>query len=190
MADMDSGSEDEDATDAKEKKPDGVRTKYDRMVERKNQDVFADHYAKMVDDEDVDQLDGAQSLDDDLFTVKQRIPAQTVDTLDDDSADGEEAVLAPGAKVVHIPGAKDGIILDSKRREKLLKSKKKLLSLKGKGTKLVFDDEGNAHPLYEMGDEDEFKDAGAAEEQRKRFLEEEAAKVREADLEDLSLIHI
>ena len=184
MADLDSGSEDEDATDAKEKKPEGVRTKYDRMFERKNQDVFADHYAKMVDDEDVDQLDGTQSLDDDLFTVKQRIPVQTDDTADDDSAEGEEAVLAPGAKVVHIPGAKDGIILDSKRREKLLKSKKKLLSLKGKGTKLVFDDEGNAHPLYEMGDEDEFKDAGAAEEQRKRFLEEEAVKVREADLED------
>ena len=185
MADLDSGSEDEDATEPKEKKPDGVRTKYDRMFERKNQDVFADHYAKMVDDdEDVDQLNGAQSLDDDLFTVKKRIPAQTDDTVDDESADGEEAVLAPGVKVVHIPGAKDGIILDSKRREKLLKSKKKLLSLKGKGTKLVFDDEGNAHPLYEMGDEDEFKDAGAAEEQRKRFLEEEAVKVREADLED------
>jgi len=185
MADLESESEDEDAKDTKEKKTDAVRTKYDRMFERKNQDVFADHYAKMVDgDEDADQLDGEQTLDDDLFTVKQRIPAITDDTPADESADEEEASLVPGAKVVHIPGAKDGIILDSKRREKLLKSKKKLLSLKGKGTKLVFDDEGNAHPLYEMGDEDEFKEAGAAEAQRRRFLEEEAAKVREADLED------
>ena len=54
------------------------------------------------------------------------------------------------AKTIHIPGAKEGLVLDSKRREKMLKSKKQLLKLKGAGQKLVFDDDGNAHQLYEL----------------------------------------
>jgi len=111
--------------------------------------------------------------------VKQRIPVE--DEIQEQSSDEDDG---PRGKAVHIPGAKDPLILDSKRREKLLKSKKKLLRLKDKGTKLVFDDEGNAHPIYEMADEDKFKAEGDAEQQRRRFLEEEAAKVREADLAD------
>jgi ATP-dependent RNA helicase DDX10/DBP4 len=95
--------------------------------------------------------------------------------------------LPAGARAVHIPGAKDALIIDSKRREKLLKSKKKLLKFKESGTKLVFDDEGNAHQIYELEDEDAFKAKGTAEEQRQKFLEEEAQRVRESDLLDKAL---
>lgn len=180
----------------KAKKQDTVRTKYDRMFERKNQDVLADHYAKMVQDEDVNAFDGTQAEDDDLFSVKRRIPARPDSDDDDDEAaagtdeaDGVQVdePLPPGAKAVAIPGAKAPLIIDSKRREKLLKSKKKLLKLKDKGTKLVFDDEGNAHPIYELEDEEAFKAAGTAEEQRRRFLEEEAERVRVQDVADKAL---
>ena len=188
MAVLESESEFEDDAVAGEesnkgKKSDAVRTKYDRMFERRNQDVLADHYAKMMEHEggeldDVGELNGAQAMDDDLFSVKQRIPVD--DEIDQESTDDEE----PRGKSIHIPGAKDPLILDSKRREKLLKSKKKLLRLKDKGTKLVFDDDGNAHPIYEMADEDKFKAEGDAEQQRRKFLDDEAIKVKEADLAD------
>ncbi|KAK0822252.1 ATP-dependent RNA helicase dbp4, partial [Friedmanniomyces endolithicus] len=58
----------------KTEKKNSVRTKYDRMFERKNQDVLAEHYAKMVktdgdaggEDVDMSRLDGEQAVDDDL----------------------------------------------------------------------------------------------------------------------------
>ncbi|GAB7352470.1 hypothetical protein MBLNU459_g2878t1 [Dothideomycetes sp. NU459] len=195
LSDSEPESEEEadghDVEAKKREKKDNVRTKYDRMFERKNQDILADHYAKMIqdDDDDVNNLDGTQISDDDLFSVKRRIPAGADVSSDDESADAgeEDGDGLAGLKKVMIPGAKAPIVLDSKRREKLLKSKKKLLKLKDKGTKLVFDDEGNAHPIYELEDEDDFRAAGTAEAQRKRFLEEEAARVREADLADKAL---
>ncbi|KAK6008177.1 hypothetical protein QM012_000080 [Aureobasidium pullulans] len=183
-------SEDDSEVEKEDKKKPEVRTKYDRMFERKNQDVLADHYAKMVRDDDIEALDGTQMSDDDLFSVKRRIPVQEEK---EDSSDEEttpavaDMDLPPGAKAVHIPGAKDALIIDSKRREKLLKSKKKLLKFKESGQKLVFDDEGNAHQIYELEDEDAFKAKGTAEEQRKKFLEEEAQRVRESDLLDKAL---
>ncbi|CAD0086349.1 unnamed protein product [Aureobasidium vineae] len=189
-AKMDDSEDDSEGEKGDKNKKPEIRTKYDRMFERKNQDVLADHYAKMVRDDDIEALDGTQMSDDDLFSVKRRIPVQEEK---EDSSDEEttpavaDMDLPPGAKAVHIPGAKDALIIDSKRREKLLKSKKKLLKFKESGQKLVFDDEGNAHQIYELEDEDAFKAKGTAEEQRKKFLEEEAQRVRESDLLDKAL---
>jgi ATP-dependent RNA helicase DDX10/DBP4 len=186
--------EEEGSGDEKEKTKDrknGVRTKYDRMFERQNQDILADHYAKIRhnddDDKDADagKLDGEQESDDDLFDVKKRIPA---DGDFDPDAVPKDSSAAEYAKVVHIPGAKEGLVLDSKRREKMLKSKKQLLKLKGQGQKLVFDDDGNAHQLYELEDEDDFRARGEAEDQRRKFLEEEAERVKAADVEDKELV--
>jgi ATP-dependent RNA helicase DDX10/DBP4 len=164
-------------------KKEEVRTKYDRMFERQNQDVLSGHYSKMIaqDDETVDQNGGANE-DDDFLSVKRTIP------VDEDSASDDEfgSLSGPGAKVISGVG-KDPIVIDSKRREKLLKSKKKLLKLKEKGTKVVFDEEGNPHQIYELEDEDTFRSRGPAEEQRARFLEEEAVRVREADADDKQL---
>lgn len=169
----------------------GVRTKYDRMFERQNQDVLADHYARMVrgdddaqekDNVDLSRLEGEQALDDDLFDVKRRIPAAS-DSPDDDD-DDDPFDHTDGVKSITIQGARAPLILDSKRREKLLKSKKKLLKLKDKGSKLVFDDEGNAHPIYELEDEDAFKARGGADEQRRNFVQEEEERVKVADRQD------
>ena len=79
------------------------------------------------------------------------------------------------------------MIIDSKRREKMLKSKKKLLKLKGKGTKLVYDSDGEAHQVYELEDEQAFKRKGDAETQRQRFLDKEGQRVKAADLADKQL---
>lgn len=153
-----------------------VRTKYDRMFERQNQDILGDHYAKMIKDDD------AAESEDDLFAVKRRIPA---DVSESDSDQSEDEY---GAKTVNIPGAKAPLVLDSKRREKLLKSKKKLLKLKDTGKKLVFDDDGNAHEVYELEDEDDFRARGTAEDQRKRFVDDEINRVKTADIDDKAVV--
>ncbi|KAK5136601.1 ATP-dependent RNA helicase dbp4 [Meristemomyces frigidus] len=184
--------EDGEEGGVKAKSKNGVRTKYDRMFERQNQDVLADHYAKMIKNDDgeaVDtgKLDGEQEEDDDLFDVKRRIPAGGEDSSSAD--EDEDEPTAPtttigGAKIIHIPGAKEPLVLDSKHREKMLKSKKKLLKLKGKGSKLVFDDDGNSHQLYELEDEEAFRARGEASEQRRTFLEAETERVRAVDVDD------
>jgi ATP-dependent RNA helicase DDX10/DBP4 len=173
-----------------------VRTKYDRMFERRNQDVLADHYSKLINDEGTvaspSQANGAladAAEDEDFLTVKRRFEASNEDLNEETDArsDAEAAVLNKEVKMVKIDG-KEPLVIDSKRREKLLKSKKKLLKYKGKGMKLVFDEEGNAHEVYEMEDEAEFRAKGDANEQRARFLEAEAQKTRFADIADKAIV--
>ncbi|KAI9679409.1 MAG: ATP-dependent RNA helicase dbp4 [Caeruleum heppii] len=177
-------SSEEDEDDVEKEKKNGVRTKYDRMFERRNQDVLADHYSKLRGQDDPLDADagGDADEDNDFLTVKRRL------SLDDESApasNGAQASRASG-KLIHVAGG-DSLLIDSKRREKLLKSKKKLLKLKGKGTKLVYDDDGEAHPVYELEDEDQFKQRGDADTQRKQFLADERARVVAADLADKKL---
>ncbi|KAK8193028.1 P-loop containing nucleoside triphosphate hydrolase protein [Phyllosticta capitalensis] len=189
-----SSSEDESSEDEgtkKKKAKEQVRTKYDRMFERTNQDVFSGHYSKLIQDEfsggeddDAASKDQSSDSEDDLMTVKRVIPAAEGAPA---ASVGTDALESDGKKVVALPGAKDPLLIDSKRREKLLKSKKKLLKFKGNGQKLVFDDEGNAHELYELEDEQDFKKKGTAEEQRQRFLEEERQRVEQADVADKAL---
>merc|ERR1711881_572026 len=71
-----------------------------------------------------------------------------------------------------------------KRAERKLTSKKALLKFKEKGQKLVFDDEGNARPLYVLEGEEEFAARGVPEEQRKAFVEGERERVALGDVED------
>ncbi|KAF2085132.1 DEAD-domain-containing protein [Saccharata proteae CBS 121410] len=183
-----SEDEDEEGTKKSKKKEDTVRTKYDRMFERRNQDVLADHYSKLIRDDDYedDTADASKAdqaaEDDDFLTVKRRIPVDEEAEL----SDVEQPDIS-NKKLVHLPGAAQPLLVDSKRREKQLKSKKKLLRFQEKGQKLVFDDEGNAHQMYELEDEEAFKAKGEAEEQRRRFLEEERERVAQADIRDREL---
>lgn len=180
-----SSDDDSDAEEgAKKPSKEEVRTKYDRMFERRNQDVLSGHYSKMIAEENLDEDDdGLRDADEDndFLSVKRVVP------VDDDDSD-EEAVAGAGPAARVIEGiSKEPIVIDSKRREKMLTSKKQMLKLKEKGTKMVFDDDGVAHQLYELEDEADFRKRGTAEEQRAKFLEEEAARVREADLDDKQL---
>ncbi|QDS74277.1 ATP-dependent RNA helicase dbp4 [Venturia effusa] len=173
---------------AKPKKQDGVRTKYDRMFERVNQDILTDHYTNLIaEDNEAGNseiegnggLNGEQEEDDGFMSVKRRIDVDgDLPSMDSIPADKRSK------KLVHIEGAKEPILIDSKRAEKRLGSKKKLLKFKDKGDHVVFDDEGKPHPLYELQNEDDFKGQGLPEEQRQKFLEEERQRVAAADLED------
>ena len=173
-----SSSEGEDS-DREAKAKNAPKTKYDRMFERRNQDVFADHYAKLITDEtdgkvnDMGYVDG----ENDFLSVKRRLS-------DASSIVGEDNDF----KVPQLPDkgrdAKAPLVVDSKRKEKLFKSKKKLLKLKEKGKKLVFDSEGNPHEIYELEDEAQFKQSGPASSQQAKFLAAEQERLQTADLAD------
>ena len=124
----------------------------------------------------------AGSDEDDFMSVKRLIP------VDSELPEDMKAVASAGPQPKVIKGVGDTeLVIDSKRREKLLKSKKKMLRLKGQGTKVVYDSDGNAHDIYELEDEEDFKARGPAEVQRAKFVEMEASKVKEADVEDKQL---
>ncbi|KAG9235841.1 P-loop containing nucleoside triphosphate hydrolase protein [Amylocarpus encephaloides] len=179
---MISSDDESDGGEAKTKKQE-VRTKYDRMFERRNQDVLSGHYSKLIANDDAGETNdphGDADEDNDFLTVKRVVP------MDETDSESDEAESGPAGKLIEGVG-RDPIVIDSKRKEKMLKSKKQLLKLKENGTKLVFDDEGVPHQMYELEDEEVFNRRGPAEKQRARFVEDATDKVREADVDDKEL---
>lgn len=72
----------------------------------------------------------------------------------------------------------------SKRSAKRALSKKQSLAAKSLPTKLVFDDDGEAHPLYELEAEEDFRAQGDARAQQALFVEKEGEKMGAADEAD------
>ncbi|KAF7319339.1 RNA helicase [Mycena chlorophos] len=158
-----SGEDGETSEEDEEKAPEptkaaktGVRTKYDRMFERKNQNVLSEHYAKL--------LDGADADDEDFITLK-----RANHDLDD--------VPQPSEETADL----------SKRKQKMGRAKRAIME-GGLGHKLVFDDEGQAHELYEMEDSRAWIDGRGGikgvKEAGERFAEGERGKMKEATVVD------
>ncbi|KAL9104555.1 MAG: hypothetical protein Q9163_000529 [Psora crenata] len=159
------------------------RTKYDRMFERRNQGVFADHYTKLIDGDREDERQMTDDADEEtgFLSVKQRFG--TTSSIDGDIEDLSAAKPSVQAKL-SLNIDREPLVIDSKRKAKLLTSKKKTLKLKEKGKKLLFDDEGNPHEIYELEDEEKFQSRGTAEAQKAKFLEEEQQRLQAVDLDD------
>jgi ATP-dependent RNA helicase DDX10/DBP4 len=191
-----SGSEEESMS---KKPPKEIRTKYDRMFERQNQDVLADHYTKLIGDEgpstNSDIRAGDADEDEGFLSVKRRFEAgdqalgedSSEADADSDAANGDARTNGVSrSKTIQLgSNPEEALTVDSNRREKLLKSKKKLLKFKGHGDHLHFsDDESTPYKKEYYEDEKEFQKKGDAEEQRQAFLEEERARVAERDRVD------
>ena len=165
-----SSDEDDDGPSRPERGEKGdkeVKTKYDRMFERRNQGILSDHYSKLT---------GGDAEDDVPFLVPKpdvRGKDPNGDNISHRDTTSNTALSFP---------------IDSNRRAKLLKSKKALLKFKSKGTKLVFDDTGEAHPIYELEDEAKFRQKGDAESQREKFVAEEGLKLQAVDPADKSAL--
>ena len=174
-----SSSEDEDNSDAaagdvSATKKAVTRTKYDRMFERTNQDILTGHYSKLVNGDRDEDNDANDVGGNDFLTVKRRLS----------DASGSDSEAGEGLPLRKLDSSKTPISVDSKRKERLLKSKKKILKLKEKGQKVVFDEEGNPHQIYELENEDQFKQRGPADAQKAKFLEDEQARLQTADQVD------
>lgn len=156
------GGED-DEKKSSEQDEEKVKTKYDRMFERKNQNVLSEHYMKLQKDADIDGNEDNDNEEDGFMTVKRKDHNITEEDIPD--------LTAPV----------------SKRQQKKALSKKQQAKSGPNPKKLVFDDEGNPHELYEMANEEDFRKAGATEEQIKQFLEKETAEMQQRDVDDKQL---
>lgn len=198
---MDDGADTDEDVEEPAKAVPAIRTRYDRMFERRNQDVLAEHYHKMIDVDagEADRQTADADEDNDFLAVKRRFAAGDTALGEQSSADSEsdgsdqennleDIGIRPASKSVvkkkvQLSQNPDepGLVIDSKRREKLLKSKKALLKYKGHGQHLTFDsdDEGKEKVYYE--DEKNFENAG---EEKQQFLDQELARKAENDVLD------
>ncbi|KAJ1599567.1 hypothetical protein NDA14_004953 [Ustilago hordei] len=258
----DRGSDDEDDEGAADKNG-KVRTKYDRMFERKNQDILSEHYAKLIADDassaesSEDDSDASRSgTDSDVSLDGERDDAEetrygrswarrkedrlvgsdTSDSEVDSNSDDEDsdgaarlrvsksgAAAKAGFKAAADTGddlltlkradhaleddmdaygiggddvpitmeqAKADASENLSKRKLAMGQSKKALALAGKrgiGEKLIFDEDGEAHALYELQDEEAFKKQGDARTQAQRWAEEERERMQEADIKDKEL---
>ncbi|KAF6066400.1 DEAD/DEAH box helicase family protein [Candida albicans] len=106
-----------------------VRTKYDRMFERKNQTILSDHYLNMTGNKV--NSDG-ESEDEDFMTLSQE----------------------------------------------------RLRLHQGNPTKLKFDDDGVAHAIYELEDEDDFIKAETRKEEKRKEIERRMREEEEEDFDN------
>lgn len=168
MLELEQAESDDEGDDAEASKSSTkTRTKYDRMFERKNQTVLSEQYLNMTGTQIRGDKEESDSDDEeDFISVKRK---------DHDIVDEE------------LP---DLLVPVSKRQAKKALSKKKSLVNHGNPTKLIFDDEGGAHSLYELDDEDDFKAAGDATTQKHAFVSKEAKVMEEADVEDKELARV
>lgn len=128
-------------------------TKYDKIFGRKNQTILSSHYSKLVEQGEKSGFDSGDSQED-FFSLKRAdhdLPADLVEHSD-----------------------------LSKRKIRMMKSKKTLVKSGPRGTKLVFDEDGQAHMPYEFKDvEDVDVERDGAE-----FIRKEIGKMQRADAGD------
>jgi ATP-dependent RNA helicase DDX10/DBP4 len=127
------------------------------MFERKNQNILSKHYSKLVDH----SVDEADDNGDEFITLKRA------------DHDLPESGLPESENM-------------SKRKLKMGRAKRAIVKYSGLAKKLVFDDKGNPHEMYEMADAEEFFKDGVevVNDAGKKFAAGERGKMREADVID------
>lgn len=263
QADDNSGQVKGDSDDEQAERADKngkVRTKYDRMFERKNQDILSKHYANLIADDassEQDSSNDSDTSDDDSVSVattdnddaedreetrygrsagrrkeNRLVGSDTSDSEEDESDDEQndsglhkiksetkrsvmaargdgdddfltlkraDHALEDDGDAYGIGGDDTRITMEQAKAdatENLSKRKlamgqsKKALALAGKrgiGEKLIFDEHGEAHALYELQDEEAFNKQGDAKTQAQRWAEEERERMQQADAKDKEL---
>ena len=126
------------------------------MFGRRNQTILSSHYSKLVEQDEGSVLNPKDNdgSDEDFFSLK-----RADHDLPTDLAEHSDL---------------------SKRKIRMMKSKKALAKAGPRGTKLVFDEDGRAHQVYE------FRDAKDVDVERDgaEFMEKEIGKMQRADLDD------
>ncbi|PIA16024.1 DEAD-domain-containing protein [Coemansia reversa NRRL 1564] len=133
-----------------------VKTKADKMFARKNANVLAGHYQKLVDHSDTSDGEGD-------FTLKRA--DHPLGESDDNSV-----------KLPNIPSQELSKRQLRKMKEKLIKNTR--------NNRVVFDDDGNARPIYELQDEDSFRQQGDVNKMVDEFQQRNRILMDEADVAD------
>ena len=135
------------------------------MFERKNQSILAPHYSALIS-----HGDEAEEGDDDVFTLARR--DHDIEANENDDLLQETTTPADDTPLITSEDL-------SKRKLKAATSKKALLKSRPAPEKVIFDEvTGEPRNFYESGADLETLAGGDAE--RKKFLEEEGKRMREA----------
>ena len=124
------------------------------MFSRRNQTILSSHYSKLVEQGQSSGFGAGDDEDEDFFSLKRAdhdLPTDLVENSD-----------------------------LSKRKIRMMKSKKALAKAGPRGTKLVFDEDGQAHELYEFKD---VKDVDVGRDGAE-FITKEIGKMQRADVDD------
>ncbi|KAL8893707.1 MAG: hypothetical protein Q9192_005004, partial [Flavoplaca navasiana] len=184
-ADEDEGKDGKKNQKVQANKPAAVKTKYDRMFERKNQDILSEHYTKLIENDDntptnVQRQRITTGLDDnkddqDFLSIKRRIDALPSPQQPPTNPPLDLSSPKPKSRKPKPPK------FDSNRARRILTNKELYLPKHGpKAHRLVFDDQGAPHEVYEFEDEKEFK-KGDVEKQREEFRGKEERRLKEVD---------
>ncbi|KAJ2843334.1 ATP-dependent RNA helicase dbp4, partial [Coemansia brasiliensis] len=153
-----------------------VKTKVDKMFARKNAGVLANHYQKLVENNE-------SSSDEDFITLKRADHALS----SDDQSESEED--EPVVKTVAVnpdtgmPVVIPNIPSQEMSKRQLRKVKEKIIK-NTRNTRIVFDDDGNARPLYELKNEESFREQGDVRTQVDEFQQRNLAHMEQADIQD------
>ncbi|KAJ2766299.1 ATP-dependent RNA helicase dbp4, partial [Coemansia nantahalensis] len=164
---------------------DRAKTKVDKLFARKNANVLAEHYQKLVvqSESDASDSDG----DGDFITLK-----RADHTLSDGGDDGsgapssdEEAPVRTIAvnPTTGLPVVVPNIPSQDLSKRQLRKIKDKLIK-NTRNTRVVFDDDGNAKATYELKDEASFRNEGDVATMVGEFQSRNQALMAEADVDD------
>ncbi|CAB4375701.1 unnamed protein product [Rhizophagus irregularis] len=139
----------------KKRKEANPKSKLDKMFNRKNMSVLTDHYKKLVDQE-ADNI----TSEEELITLKRA------------NHELSDELKQPGRDPL------------SKRKLMKATSKKFIIKNAPRGKRLIFDDDGNPHQVYEFQDEKAFRSAGDIASQKKEFIEKEFEVMKKEDITD------
>ncbi|KTW27083.1 hypothetical protein T552_02575 [Pneumocystis carinii B80] len=140
-------------------KEETTKTKYDKMFKRTNQNVISEHYRNMIEGNDL-SISHDSDDNDDFMKVK-----KVHNDFNDEPLENCYKTL-------------------SKRKQKIALSKKAMLKYRPKGTKLLYDDEGNISNIYQFQNETSFHKEGTADDQKKKYIQKQKEKMLQNDLID------
>ncbi|KAJ9086996.1 ATP-dependent RNA helicase dbp4 [Entomophthora muscae] len=138
------------------------KTKVEKLFAKKNRTVLAEHYTKMVDHNDSNSENANSEDEEDFMTIKRK----------DHDLEGETAIGL---------NKEEAIALTKRQNQKL---KQKAIKNAPKGEKLVFDEDGIAHSMYELEDGNAFVDTVDVKAVQKEHFDFEQRKLAQEDVVD------
>ncbi|KAJ2844759.1 ATP-dependent RNA helicase dbp4, partial [Coemansia erecta] len=170
------------------------KTRVDKLFARKNAGVLAEHYQKLVDHTSNGSDDGSagDDEDNDFITLKRADHAisggeSSGESSGEATEDEEEAV--PVVKTIAVnpdtglPVVIPNIPAQDMTKRQMRKVKDKILK-NMRNTKLVFDDDGIARPIYQLQNEESFRQQGDVGKLVDDFQQRNRSLMEAADLED------
>ncbi|KAJ1727887.1 ATP-dependent RNA helicase dbp4 [Coemansia biformis] len=167
---------------------DKVKTKVDKMFARKNANVLAEHYQRLVvhSDNDGGSDGGSDSEGEGEFITLKRADHTLSDGESDASSSDEEEAPVRTIAVnpsTGLPVVVANIPSQDLTKRQLRKIKEKVMK-NTRNTRVVFDDDGNARSTYELKDEESFRNEGDVNAMVGEFQDRNRALMAEADVDD------